>query len=63
MPSLIKRNNVSMDSIIVHSSKYTLVTVNDKDKYKSQNYPNLGIGARSISNRRAIINHAACCNT
>lgn len=59
MPSLIKRNKVSMDSIIVHSSKYTTNTNNNK----TQNYPNLGIGARSISVRRAIANHTVCCTS
>jgi hypothetical protein len=48
-----------MDSIIVHSSKYTTNTNNNK----TQNYPNLGIGARSISVRRAIANHTVCCTT
>uniref|UniRef100_A0A6C0HB25 Fibronectin type-III domain-containing protein n=1 Tax=viral metagenome TaxID=1070528 RepID=A0A6C0HB25_9ZZZZ len=60
MPSLIKRNNVSMDSIIVHSAKYKIVAATDK--YKSQNYPNLGIGARSISNRSKIYKSTVCCS-
>lgn len=59
MPSLIKRNNVSMDSIIVHNAKYKVEAITDK--YKSQNYPNLGIGARSISNRNRIYNSTFCC--
>jgi hypothetical protein len=60
MPSLIKRNNVSMDSIIVHNAKYKIEAATDK--YKSQNYPNLGIGARSISNRSRIYKSTFCCS-
>jgi hypothetical protein len=59
MPSLIKRNNVSMDSIIVHNAKYKIEAATDK--YKSQNYPNLGIGARSISNKSKIYKSTFCC--
>lgn len=60
MPSLIKRNNVSMDSIIVHNAKYKIEAATDR--YKSQNYPNLGIGARSISNRSRIYKSTFCCS-
>ena len=59
MPSLIKRNNVSMDSIIVHSAKYKIEAA--MDKYKSQNYPNLGVGARTVSNRSRIYKSTFCC--
>jgi hypothetical protein len=60
MPSLIKRNNVSMDSIIVYNAKYKIEAATDK--YKSQNYPNLGVGARSISNRSRIYKSTFCCS-
>jgi chitinase len=50
-----------MDSIIVHSAKYKIVAATDK--YKSQNYPNLGVGARSISNRSRIYKSTVCSAT
>jgi hypothetical protein len=62
MSNLINSGKVSMQSIIIHSSKQYVDANGTNSKW--QNYPNLGIGARSSFVRNAITKRtSAYCET
>lgn len=56
--SLVNRNKVNMGSIVIHTSKQHMERTGQVRKY--QNYPNLGVGARGVSNRNRIYSKAVC---
>jgi len=56
--SLVNRNKVNMESIVIHTSKQHMEKTGETRKY--QNYPNLGVGARGISNRNRIYSKSVC---
>jgi len=56
--SLVNRNKVNMGSIVIHASKQHMEKTGETRKY--QNYPNLGVGARGISNRNRIYSKTVC---
>jgi hypothetical protein len=56
--SLVNRNKVNMGSIVIHAIKQHMEKTGERRKY--QNYPNLGVGARGISNRNRIYSKAVC---